>query len=55
MRRRKSNESNGCLMTVVIIIGIPVFLLMVHPLIFWLVFLPLAVTGIVNFIKWLKK
>lgn len=39
----------------VFVIGVPLFLLFEHPLIFWLVFVPLAVMGIINFITWLKK
>lgn len=35
--------------------GAVLFLLMVHPLIFWLVFLPLSIILIVAFIGWLKK
>ena len=35
--------------------GVPVFLLMAHPFIFWLIFVPLAVLGIIKFITWLKK
>ena len=37
------------------LVGIPLYLLMEHPFIFWLVFVPLAVVGIANFILWLKK
>ena len=53
MRRRKSNDSGliGC----VFIIGIPVLLLMEHPIIFFLVFLPLVVIGVISFINWLRK
>lgn len=52
MARR--NKSDGGVIWA-IIIGIPVFLLVVHPLIFWLVFVPLVVIGITKFITWLKK
>ena len=52
---RKRNKPDGCLMGLAFVIGIPVFLLMVHPIIFWLVFVPLVVFGIILFIAWLKK
>ena len=38
-----------------LVLGIPLFLLMEHPWIFFLVFVPLAVLGIIRFITWLKK
>lgn len=39
----------------VFLVGVPLFLLMEHPLIFWLIFVPIAVLGIIRFIIWLKK
>ena len=39
----------------VFVVGIPVFLLMVHPLIFFLVFVPLVIVGIVKLVSWIKK
>lgn len=53
MRRRKRKDDNTLFW--VFVLGIPLFLLMVHPLIFWLVFVPLVIIGIVNFVNWLKK
>lgn len=53
MRRKKSDDSG--LIGFAFIIGTPLFLLMVHPFIFWLVFVPLVVLGIIKFITWLKK
>ena len=53
MRRRKSSDEG--VIALAFLIGVPVFLLMVHPLIFWLVFVPLAVILIMGFIGWLKK
>lgn len=38
-----------------LLLGAIVYLLMVHPVIFWLVALPLAIILIVAFIGWLKK
>ena len=35
--------------------GIIAYLLMEHPVIFWLIFVPIAVLGIIKFILWLKK
>ena len=38
-----------------LILGAIVFLIMVHPVIFWLVFVPLTILVTVGFIGWLKK
>lgn len=51
----RGSQPDGCLLTLVGIIGVIVFLLMVHPLFFWLIFVPCVVVGIANFIIWLKK
>ena len=53
MRRKKSDDTG--LIIWAFIIGIPAFLIMSHPIIFWLVFIPLVVFGIVKFITWLKR
>ena len=39
----------------VLILGAILYLIMVHPLIFWLVALPLAIILVLAFIGWLKK
>ena len=54
-RRRNHSEPDGCLIAIAVIIGIPAFLLMTHPVIFWVLFVPLVVVGIISFIAWLKK
>ena len=54
-RRGRDSKPDGCLITVACIIGIPTFLIMTHPLIFWLVFVPLVVIGVMKLITWLKK
>lgn len=53
MRRKKSGDEG--LIILAFIIGVPVFLVMQHPIIFWLVFIPLVTFGIVKFITWLKR
>lgn len=53
MRRKKSDNTGMIILAIVV--GTPIFLLMVHPFIFWLVFVPLVVLGIIKFITWLKK
>lgn len=53
MRRKKSGDEG--LIILAFIIGIPAFLIMQHPVIFWLVFIPLVTFGIVKFITWLKR
>lgn len=35
--------------------GTIIYLLMEHPVIFWLVFIPIAVIVIIKFITWLKR
>ena len=37
------------------IVGIPVYLIMEYPIIFWIVFVPLVTLGVVKFITWLKN
>ena len=39
----------------IFLVGVPLYLLMEHPVIFWLIFVPIAVLGIIKFILWLKK
>lgn len=51
--RKKSSDSG--VIALAFIVGLPVFLLMVHPLIFWLVYVPIVVILIMSFIGWLKK
>ena len=51
-RKKKSDDG---LIIWVFIIGVPVFLMMEYPIIFWLVFIPLVILGAVKFIAWLKK
>ena len=55
MSRRKKDDDNGCLMFVIVVLGIPLFLLMKHPVIFFLVFLPLVCLGLGALINWFKK
>ena len=51
-RRKKSDDS---IIIWAILIGIPAFLIVEYPIIFWLVFIPLVILGAVKFIAWLKK
>ena len=53
MRRKKSDNTG--LIVLAFVIGVPIFLMMEYPIIFWLVFVPLVTYGIVKFITWLKK
>ncbi len=45
----------GVCMWFIILSGSILFLVMEHPLIFWLVALPLGIISIISFIAWLKK
>ena len=55
MSRRGGSKPDGCLLTVVCIIGIIMFFLMEHPVIFWLIVVPIVTFVIIKFITWLKK
>ena len=55
MSSRGRKKDNSWLIPWAFILGVPMFLLMVHPLIFFLVFVPLVIVFLVNLIKWLKK
>ena len=46
---------DNVLIILAFVIGVPVFLLLVYPLFFWLVFVPLFILGTVKFISRLKK
>ena len=39
----------------IFLVGVPLYLIIEHPVIFWLIFVPIAVLGIIKFILWLKK
>lgn len=54
MSRRKKSSDEG-LIILAFVIGVPLFLMMEHPIFFWLVFVPVVVFGIVKLIMWLKK
>ena len=55
MSRRRKDDGNGCLIFVIVVLGIPLFLLMNHPVFFFLVFLPLVYWGISALVKWFKN
>lgn len=38
-----------------LVVGIPLYLLFEHPVVFWIVLVPIAVYVIIKFITWLKK
>ena len=51
-RKKKSDEG---LIIWAFIIGVPAFLIMQHPIIFWLAFVPIVTFLVVKFITWLKS
>ena len=55
MSRRGGKKNDSWILGWIILLGVPTFLLMVHPLIFFLVFVPLVIVFLINLIKWLKK
>ena len=50
----KKSDDTG-LIIFALVSGVPIYLAMEHPVIFWAVFVPLAVIAIITFISWLKK
>ena len=52
MRRKKKYDEG--LIILALIIGVPVFLVMQYPIIFWMVFVPIVTLLVVKFITWLK-
>ena len=52
MSGNKKDENTG-LIIFALIVGTPIYLLVTFPLIFWLVFLPIAVFVVVKFVLWL--
>jgi hypothetical protein len=51
-RKKKSDDG---LIIWAFIIGVPAFLIMQFPFIFWLVFVPVVTFLVVRFVMWLKK
>lgn len=51
-RRRKGDDG---VIAFAFILGGAVFLLMVHPVIFWVIVIPLVSMGIIRLLAWLKK
>mgnify|MGYP003304757116 CR=1 FL=1 len=50
----KSNNNSNTIMWA-LVVGVPIFLLIEYPVIFWFVLVPLVVMGIFKFIMWIKK
>ena len=55
MSRRRKDDGNGCLIFVIVVLGIPLFLLMEHPVICFLVFFPLVCWGYRGFNQLVQK
>ena len=51
----KENGSLGCLGVFAIVLAIPIYLIMEHPVLFFLVILPVTVLGIIGIIRWILK
>lgn len=43
------------LLLLILLVGVPLFLLFEHPVIFWLLVVPIAIIGGIKFVAWLKK
>lgn len=50
-----NSPDNTKLIIFALVVGVPILLLEVYPLIFWFIFLPILVVAVILFIKWLKK
>ncbi len=51
---RRKNRSGGCSMGFLFVLGAIIFLIMEHPVVFWLVFVPLAISFVVYLLKFIK-
>lgn len=51
-RKKKSDDG---LIIWAFILGIPAFLIMQYPIIFWLIFVPVVTYFAIKFITWLKR
>ena len=54
MGRRKKNEPDGCLLAIALAFGIPMLFAMAHPILFWLVVVPLTPAVIILIIAYIK-
>lgn len=52
--RKGLNKSDVGLMAIILFVGFPIFLLMEHPALFWLVLVPLSLILIVSLVKWFR-
>ena len=43
------------ILILIFFVGIPLFLIFEHPIIFWLVFVPIAAMVVIKIITWIKK
>ena len=55
MSRRGKKKDDSWLIGLVLLVGAPLYLIMEHPLIFWLVFVPLTVILVCLVVQWFKK
>lgn len=51
--RRKKNSDDGLIIWA-FIIGVPAFLIVQYPIVFWLVFVPVVTFLVMKVINWLK-
>lgn len=51
----KKSSNNDKLIINTFVFGVPIYLLMEHPNIFWFVFVPIVAFLITGFIRWIKK
>ena len=54
MKKNEGQMTTGILLFC-LLVGLPVYLLMEKPTIFWLVFVPIAAVVIVLIVKWFKR
>ena len=50
---RGGKNANAGLFGLIVLVGIPLFLLMEHPLVFWCVFVPLVLILVIAMVKWI--
>ena len=56
MRRRTGkNKNDSWLMGLILLVGAPLYLIMEHPFVFWLVFVPLTIILVFLVVAWFRK
>ena len=55
MSRRGFHKYNEKDILWILVIGVPIYLMVVHPVVFWLLLSPLIFVGVINLVAWFIK